>query len=219
MHLLESYFKNHCKDEELTSASKLVLASIDDYEHLKISEGEERAVKMFVPIPDVAEKGLEIRLLPHVHSIYNIIARLNKYHLKKISGITLHHDEQKEFGKILIACNESLRGHKYSENSTPTPNSDFNFNEELKIQFVKSNFNVGVQIADLVAGYFNRFINGMLYKKLTMPKIYKEIYSEFVKNFQSMSPLGLNLVIPESVRNQLPELLNTEPYSPRARPR
>lgn len=177
---------------------KSINESLDDYQVMKSEVGVEKAVKNFIPLPDDTEKGKSIKLLPHVHSIYNIIARLNKYHLKKVSDITLFHDKQNEFGFILKSCKDNIVNEDFNEIHPPTHHSDYDVVEDINLEFVDSKKNAGIQIADLLAGYFNRYINGLLYKNVHIDEIYHTIFREFRKNFNAMSPLGVNFVIPRS---------------------
>ncbi|MBH0022240.1 DUF3800 domain-containing protein [Pseudoalteromonas sp. SWXJ133] len=181
---------------ELTGKS--IDETIDDYNVMKSRVGSELAIKKFLPLPDTTKKGINIKLLPHVHSIFNIIGRLNKYHCKELSNVTLLHDVQNDFDSILIYCKEFLENENLSGNGPPVLNSDYEVTEKLTLEFVDSEKNVGVQIADLLAGFFNRYINGLLYKNVDVDNVYHEIFSEFKKNFKYGSPLGVNFVIPES---------------------
>ncbi len=177
---------------------KSIEETIDDYYIFKERIGEVEAVKKFIPIPDVMKNKKDVYLLPHVHSIFNIIARLNKYHLKELEGVNLHHDKQEEFDEILISSKELLETIEYNENRPPVFHSDFDLNSTLELEFLSSERSIGIQVADLIAGYFARYINGLLYKGVEMDKIYHDIFMCFRRKFHPMSPLGVNFVIPDS---------------------
>lgn len=199
MENLKAFFSS--KYHEIGFAELTVMSideTIDDYNVIKSQEGINEAVKKFIPIPDKMKNGSNVNLLPHVHSIFNLIARLNKHHLKEIGKLTLYHDNQRDFDDILIYSKELLENRNQEYSGPPVANSDFNLKNKLNLEFIDSKNSIGVQLADLLAGYFNRYINGLIYKKVSIDKIYDDIFWEFRKNFRPASPLGVNFVIPES---------------------
>lgn len=199
MNELKNLFKCDNQDSDFYQLTvKSIDETIDDYEVMKARVGENEAIKKFIPLPDTTEKGVSIKLLPHVHCIYSIIARLNKYHLKNIGDVTLFHDKQNDFDFILTSCKDHIVNTEFEESIPPIHHSDYDVLEKIKLEFVDSEHSSGIQIADLLAGFFNRYINGLLYKNVHIDDIYHSIFSEFRKNFHPMSPLGVNFVIPES---------------------
>ncbi|WP_157822467.1 DUF3800 domain-containing protein [Psychromonas sp. Urea-02u-13] len=199
MDTLSSFFKsksNSVDFAELTVSS--IEETIDDYRLFKSNVGENEAVKKFIPIPDSMKNGKAIHLLPHVHSIFSVIGRLNKYHLKELGNVILHHDKQEEFDDVLIYSKEVLENSEPDVKTPPVFNSDYDVTSNLNLKFVDSERSTGIQIADLVAGYFNRYINGLLYKEVEIDAVYHDIFMQFRNDFHPMSPLGVNFVIPKS---------------------
>lgn len=199
MSKLKSLFNGEDQQSDFYQLTvKSIDETIDDYQVMKSKVGEEDAIKKFIPVPDTTEKGVSIKLLPHVHCIYSIIARLNKYHLKNISDVTIFHDKQNDFDFILTSCKEHIVNTEFNETIPPVHHSDYDILENIKLEFVDSKHSSGIQIADLLAGFFNRYINGLLYKNVHIDDVYHSIFREFRKSFHPMSPLGVNFVIPES---------------------
>jgi len=199
MSKLKSLFNGEDQQSDFYQLTvKSIDETIDDYQVMKSQIGEEEAIKKFIPVPDTTEKGVSIKLLPHVHCIYSIIARLNKYHLKNISNVTMFHDKQNDFDFILTSCKEHIVNTEFNENIPPVHHSDYDVLENIRLEFVDSKYSSGIQIADLLAGFFNRYINGLLYKNVHIDDVYHSIFREFRKSFHPMSPLGVNFVIPES---------------------
>ncbi|WP_435302566.1 DUF3800 domain-containing protein [Pectobacterium versatile] len=85
------------------------------------------------------------------------------------------------------------------------PRADYLIKGDIKLEFIDSKLNNSIQIADIVAGFLNRFINGLLYKNINIPPIYNEIFSELLtfNRLPFPSPLGINFVLPESVNAKL----------------
>jgi hypothetical protein len=201
MSSLRSFFeskRDECDFSDITV--KMINETIDDYEIIKSEEGENRAVERFIPIPDLTENGLKIKILPHVHSIFNLMARVNKYHFGSVGEVRLIHDCQDEFGYILRKSKEHLESAVISDNLPPIVNADFCFTEKIGLEFVDSAECIGVQVADLLAGFFNRYVNGLLYKNVNIEEVYHLIFFEFRKSFKNGSPLGVNFVLPDSKR-------------------
>lgn len=178
--------------------AELIEESIDDFNKLKPQIGMHEAVKKFIPIPDTTKNGMTVNLLPHVHSIFNIIARLNKYHSRLLKDVELFHDKQNDFDDILLYCKECLKNSNLSRSNPPGLHVDFLVTEDLSLNFVDSKSDVGIQIADLLAGFFNRYINGLLYKNIEIRDVYHNTFKEFKISLRPKSPLGVNFVIPKS---------------------
>lgn len=175
-------------------------ATIDDYQDMKTALGEEEAAKRFVPIPDTAGNGSLIKLLPHVHSIYSLFARINKYHQRDLRDVRLWHDEQEQFKEILLFCAEHIRDPEIIQNLYETQHADYRIAQPLILDFDVSENRIGIQLADLFAGFFNRYVNGFVYKGMQIADIYHEIFLQFRDYFRPTSPLAVNFVLPKSRR-------------------
>lgn len=186
-------------DEAAPFIAKLVRETISDYLEMREEMGES-ANSIFVPIPDHKKNGDSIGLIPHVHSIYSIFARLNKYHIGKMDGLTLHHDQQHELKDILIFCSMNISDPEKSLHLYETDHADYRLSKPVNLDFINSQDHIGIQVADVLAGFVNRYVNGLLYKEINVDEIYNKIFSELRKYNRPKSPLGVNFVIPESRR-------------------
>lgn len=83
-------------------------------------------------------------------------------------------------------------------NGPPVFNSDYDFTKKANLDFLDSKSHVGIQIADLIAGFMSRYINGWLYKNSEIPSIYHESFSRIVSNYNNIRSQGVNFVIPQS---------------------
>ncbi|MFA0674100.1 DUF3800 domain-containing protein, partial [Vibrio sp. 10N.222.51.A6] len=137
-----------------------------------------------------------INILPHVHSFFNIIGRLNKYHLGNVENIVLMHDEQRDFDVILEKSKEYIVQNSISKNSPPIPNSDLDVHSDFRLEFVNSNLSSGVQVADLIAGFYARFINDTFYERKRIGSVYVNTFNILVEYQKPLSPLGVNFVLP-----------------------
>lgn len=201
---LKIFFKSKpvpLPDEGLTVL--MIEETLDDYKIAKSKLGVTKAISFFMPIPDFDNNNNIISLTPHVHCFYNILGRLNKYHVKRISHITLHHDEQKEYSSSMSYCLEKLKGIS-ADNFPIIPNADFDFEEFPELLFIDSSKSIEIQACDILSGFMNRFINGVFYKNLDVENIYKETFNNLVHyNRFPQSPLGTNFVLPVTVQNMV----------------
>ena len=210
MEELKKFFnKSHEKLQDENLTVKMIDETLDDYYIAKEIKGEHEALKNFTPIPDLDSNNNTIALLPHVHCFYNFLARLNKYHLRNWEDVTLYHDTQNEFAKTLQFCIDNIKSSDL-ENMPPVPNADFNITDDIKLKFSDSKESAAIQIADIIAGFLNRYINGLLYKRVEMPMIYHHTFNPLLVNnrLPHPSPLGVNFVLPLSIRQELFAVFN-----------
>lgn len=201
---LKSFFSrksSYFPDDGLTVS--MIDETIDDYNIAKKKLGSAQAISYFIPIPDFDNNSRIINITPHVQCFYNIIARVNKLHSRKLSSITLHHDIQKEFSSSISYCFEKLK--EVSVDNVPhIPNADFNLTEMPVLLFEDSEEVIGIQASDLLSGFMNRFTNGFLYKKIDVSEVYLKTFDNLTYfNKYQPHPLGVNFVLPESIRNEL----------------
>ncbi|ENT9006437.1 DUF3800 domain-containing protein [Vibrio parahaemolyticus] len=212
-HLLEElkvfFGSSDCQMLEKEQVQKLISASIDEFQTCCSGIGESKAVERYLPIPDILNKSKRkskakrVNILPHVHSFFNMIGRLNMYHQGDIANVTLVHDEQKDFDVILAKSKECLVENSISPNSPPTPNSNLNVCSDFTLEFVDSENSVGVQVADLVAGFYVRFINEAFYECKKVESVYIKTFSRLVGYQDFHSPLGCNFVLPHDKQQRV----------------
>lgn len=165
---------------------------------------KDECLKFFHPIPDFDKSKNENKILPNVLSFYNLLLRLNKYHLGELSEAKLHHDIQIEYSTTLQYCIANIRKQDFSDREE-TPYINPHITEEPYLTFIDSKNSIGIQLADILAGFLNRYINGVCYKQIDVDPIYNDIFNRMLK-FNKINPpscLGLNFVLPASIRNQL----------------
>lgn len=182
---------------------KLIEIRKKEYFDLKEIHGEETCIKWFYPIPDIDTFDNQVALLPNVHSFYHILARINKYHLGDIKEAVIYHDTQKEYSKTLNFCCQNIRNNSVEDYNTD-PRSDYNIKDDIHLEFIDSETSHCVQLADIVAGFLNRFINGTVYKNIDVLPIYNEIFERvtMLNRLPHQSPLGTNFVLPVSLQNK-----------------
>lgn len=201
MNSLKEFFEKE-KDNFADSGYTILMINetLDDYYIDK--KTKEDAIKKYIPEPDYDSNGNKITLLPNTFSFYNLIARLNKIHNRKLSLINLYHDTSDEFSATLKYCMKNIKGMN-TENIHKIPGCDFEVIESFNLAFIDSKDSIGVQIADIIAGFLNRYIYGLMYKEIKMDDIYHATFDTLMEHNRKHISIGTNIVLPISKRNWL----------------
>ena len=89
--------------DEITEALRHAVGeSRTDFE-AAAQQGE--ASRFGLPIPDQSKTNKSFWMLPNLSSFTNIYARINLLHERAVEGITLVHDEQAQFDRVLESGN------------------------------------------------------------------------------------------------------------------
>jgi len=158
-------------------------------------------INNLIPIPDFNKKDKEIHLLPHVHSWYNLMGKVNKYHNGDISDVVFYHDKQDHFDEILISCTENL---KDSDAKNPFDHTtDFNIKTDLDLKFIDSKKTSGVQLADILAGFVSRYVTEFVYDESLKDDSYHEIFSKLKDCYDLQNHFSVNFVLPINRRSKV----------------
>lgn len=158
-------------------------------------------VRNFIPIPDINKKGNDIHLLPHVHSWFNLMAKVNKNHNGNISDVTFFHDQQDHFDDILLFCSEQIKNFNGINKFDPT--TDFNIKGDISLEFPDSKKSSGVQLADVLAGFVSRYVMDFLYSETTIDEKYHNAFMKLRESYSSNNNFGVNFVLPITRRTKL----------------
>lgn len=134
------------------------LKSLNIFKKFKKNKHLDRdAYTYFLPLPETNKKGKLIGILPYVGSFYNIHARLNSLFDRDLSEVVLVHDNQSHFDQIIQLYHESAVVNT-NEYSKVFDNADFVFLNISSLEFRDDKDSIGLQIADLFAGFVNKAI-------------------------------------------------------------
>lgn len=189
---VKDFFSGHF---ECSENVKNIDASIVGYLERK-HDSRVEAILRFIPIPDDGKRGNKILLLPHVTSLTNIIARVNLANQGSIEGVKFFHDKQDYFDDALVKIKELMAIMNPANNSPPTPNSNFHVKTSADLSFIDSKKTLGVQIADLFAGFFSRYYEDFFKNETKIDVIYHEIYNKITDGFDQEKSVGVNWVVP-----------------------
>jgi len=144
----------------------------------------------FLPLPDKNKRGELIGILPHIASFTNLHARLNHLYNNDLSSITIIHDNHAHFDEIIKYY------HKTAIDDTNNKNrlyemADFRFSTISDLEFHDDKNKIGLQIADIFAGFINKAIPFILKdgksleneEYMTLVQILTSLYSQKSINF------------------------------------
>lgn len=158
-----------------------------------------RAVERALPIPDTSPKGKLLWVLPNLTSFTHIYARINSFREKQMSGVTLFHDEQLQFGDVLLQNKIVMEVFTDEIVLPPLKSADFVFSASAKLEFLRSHDSIGIQIADVLAGFVARHIQHAVWGGAATNAERMAIFERLVGCGDRERGTGVNIVAPESL--------------------
>ncbi len=169
--------------------------SLKDFRKLPKAKAVERAL----PIPDKNPAGKMLWVLPNLTSFTNIYARINRFARKQISGVTLFHDEQLQFGDILLHNKKLAEDLMELGAKIPLKTADFEFSQTADLKFLRSQDSIGIQIADIFAGFIARYVQDAVWGGVPMHSDKVMIFNRLVASGNSSLGTGINFVVPDNM--------------------
>src|SRR3546814_10549875 len=91
-------------------------------------------------------------MLPNLTCLTNIYARINLSRPGGLGGITLVHDEQLQYGRILADTKALMEDLARQGNAPSALFADYDLSGSADLRFVASTSDIRLQAADLLAG-------------------------------------------------------------------
>lgn len=158
-----------------------------------------KAVEQALPIPDKNPAGKLLWVLPNLTSFTNIYARINRFAGKQIAGVTLYHDEQLQFADILLHNKKVAEDLMRFGVKLPLKTADFEFSQAADLQFLRSHDSIGIQIADVLAGFIARYVQDAVWGGATMHPDKVTIFDRLVAAGDYSLGTGINFVAPDNL--------------------
>jgi hypothetical protein len=148
-------------DDSANSILANVEESYDDYkimqEKVKNNPKMLEAFTYFLPLPDLNKRGELIGILPHIGCFTNIHARLNHIFKDNLSSTKIIHDNQDHFDEIIKQYHESAIKDT-NDKDRIFEMANFNFKSIGNLEFQDDKDTIGLQVADIFAGFVNKAI-------------------------------------------------------------
>ena len=165
-----------------------------DYEEAR-AEGRDDAFFDYLPVPDDNKYQKPVWVLPNLSAFTNIYARINLYEDGRLSNIRLVHDEQLQFDEILQVSKRGAESLRERAAEMFTPHSNFNFREVASLTFANSTKSVGLQVADILAGFCMRYVKGFFTEPKQVMPIAHQTYDLLRRFTDPAGAVGVNLVM------------------------
>lgn len=169
--------------------------SLKDYRKLP----KMKAVESALPIPDSNPAGKLVWVLPNLTSFTHIYARINRFTQKKLTGVTLFHDAQLQFEEILQHNKKLAEGLGEFGAKLPLETADFEFCETADLQFLHSHESIGIQIADVLAGFMTRYVQEAVWGEKIMNSDKVMIFERLIASEKRTMGTGVNFVAPDNL--------------------
>ena len=183
------------RDEMAPAILRGVQETLEDLASLQANDSKGHL--RYLPAPDDGKTGKPIWMLPSLSSFTNTYARINKYHRRKISDVALFHDEQFYFEDILSDGKIQAEALFKTGVQSSVPHADYEFEEQASLQFVKSEEKIGIQVADVLAGFVMRYVKNGLARKMMDPD-HKAAFYALLGTSNPTTATGVNMVLPNS---------------------
>lgn len=165
-----------------------------DYEEARAG-GRNDAFFDYLPVPDDNKYQKPVWILPNLSAFTNIYARINLFEEGRLSGISLIHDEQLQFDEILEVSKRVTETLRERSAEMFTPHSNFNFSESASLSFASSTKSVGLQVADILAGFCMRYVKDFFTDPQNIRPIGHQTYDLLRRSTNPVDGEGVNLVV------------------------
>jgi hypothetical protein len=180
----------------------LASTALSDYEEA-LADGHDNAFFAYLPIPDDNKHQKRVWILPNLSAFTNIYARINLKHKGSLINVRLIHDEQLQFDEILEFSKQTAEALQERADEMFTPHSDFNFRESASLSFSSSTKSIGVQVADIVAGFCMRYVRDFFTDGASVNRIAHQTYDLLRRFTNPADAVGVNLVMSSSCARAL----------------
>lgn len=174
--------------------------TLDDVKESIIGKGED--ISEFLPIPDTGKHGKTIWMLPNLSSFTNIYARINLFLKGDLSDVKIFHDEQLQFDDIIAKSKHDLESISPEGFGFISDSSDYKLNMSANLFFKASHDFLGIQFADLIAGYFRLYIEEIRTGEPIDASIRDAHKILMTMNHQEIG-VGLNMVMSSTDTNRI----------------
>ena len=161
-----------------------------------LAEGRHNSFLDYLPIPDNNKFQKPVWILPNLSAFTNIYGRINLHERGRLVNIRLIHDEQLQFDEILEVSKEGTEALRVGAAEMFTPHSNFDFRESAaSLAFASSIKSVGLQVADILAGFSMRYVKDFLIDHKQVRPIAHQTYDLLRKFTDPTGGVGVNLVM------------------------
>lgn len=156
--------------------------------------GDEGDISAFLPIPDEGKHGKMVWMLPNLSSFTNIYARINLFMDGKLSGVKIYHNEQLQYDHIIETAKYNVESLPFDTFGFVSDSTDYRFEKSADLFFKTSHESIGIQLADIVAGFTRSYIEQTQSNQVLDSTIRKAHKTLMTMNREKLG-LGMNMVL------------------------
>ncbi|MCY0893809.1 MAG: DUF3800 domain-containing protein [Acidibacillus sp.] len=175
--------------------------TLGEYMGGNVEPGGKSPIESLLPEPDLSTKGQTLSALPHIPALANIVARVEQYQRDEgVQDCRFIHDEQAHFFHILHENMKVLQENDLSAFSRDNRlNGLVRFHlDKLSLVEGNSKDEIGIQIADVVAGTVYRAWSEFVRSGFRFPSKYESVFRGLVTSYEgNHMPVGVNFVVPQ----------------------
>lgn len=135
---------------------------IDSFAEFKDGAAQQPDVQSFLPVPDLSKSAKPYWILPNLSSFTNLYARINLFRERQLGAVRIIHDEQLQYDHVLEQGKRASEEYAELGLSWPVQHADYGFKERAELTFWPSNSSVGIQAADVLAGFVMRYVQSVI---------------------------------------------------------
>lgn len=176
-------------DEETARIAQLLTMRARD----RASDGGANA-EAFLPLFDLTAAGKKVWFLPNLQSLTNIYARINMSRSGSLDGISIIHDEQLQYAKVLEDSKALMEGLAAEGTLPVVPFADYHITGSAKLSFATFREEPCLQAADLIAGCAMRFVRDAMRPKGRVDPVLRQAFFDLLATSDPFRATGVNLV-------------------------
>jgi len=140
-----------------------------------------------------------IWLLPNISSFTTIYGRINRHFGGGIGDVTFIHDEQAQFDEIIEASKALAESLRDDLSRVKLRTADYSFQSSPNLTFQNSKESLGIQTADVIAGFVSRYIYQKLWQPETVDAQHDEAFHLIDRFTRANGVTGINYVAPKEL--------------------
>jgi len=176
-------------DQEIARIVQLLAMRARD----RASDGGANA-EAFLPIFDLTVTGKKVWILPNLQCLTNIYARLNMSRSGTLDGISIIHDEQLQYAKVLEDSKALMEGLAAQGAVPVVPFADYHLVDAAALSFTTFREEPCLQAADLIAGSAMRFVRDAMRPKGRVDPALRQAFFSLLATSDPFRATGVNLV-------------------------
>lgn len=187
-------------DHAAAFVHKFAIDTVQDFEG-EATDGEPD-FGAYLPVPDMSKAQKPLWILPNLSSFTNAYARINLLKGRQIGDVRIYHDEQFQLEHIIQDSKRASEEMAKAGPSWSISGADYSFTEIANLTFVASATSVGIQAADVIAGFAMRHVQAIIGGGKKPSREQFESFRSLWRLSDSARGVGVNLVVsrPDFIR-------------------